>query len=260
MPDRIHSTALIDPAAQLADDVTVGAYSIIGPQVEIDCGTIIDSHVVVHGPCRIGRDNHIYPFASVGEAPQDKKYNGEATWLKIGDRNVIREFTTLHRGTVQDLGVTTIGNDNLIMAYVHIAHDCCVGNDIIFANNVALAGHVNVHDHAVLGGFSLIHQFCTIGSFSFTAMNSVISKDIPPYILVSGHMAKPHGLNIEGLKRRGFSTAAINTIRKAYKVLYRSNLNLEDAISEIKQLTGEGEELFLLVDFLTDHVKRGVIR
>jgi len=260
MPDRIHSTAIIDPDTQLADDVSIGAYSIIGPHVEIDCGTIIDSHVVINGPCRIGKDNHFYQFGSIGEAPQDKKYKGEATWLEIGDRNVIREFTTLNRGTVQDRGVTTIGHDNLIMAYVHIAHDCEVGNDIILANNVALAGHVIIHDHAILGGFSLIHQFCTIGSYSFTAMNSVISKDIPPYVMVSGHMAKPYGLNFEGLKRRGFSTAAIKNIRKAYKALYRSNLTLEDAVSEIGALAGECEELEIMLDFLTGNITRGIVR
>ena len=260
MPDKIHPSVIIDPAAQLADDVSVGPYSIIGPDVEIDSGTIIGSHVVIHGPCRIGKENHIFQFASIGEAPQDKKYKGEPTWLEIGDRNTIREFTTLNRGTVQDRGSTKIGHDNLIMAYVHIAHDCAVGNDIILANNVALAGHVNIHDHAVLGGFTLIHQFCSIGSYSFTAMNSVISKDVPPYVTVSGHMAKPHGLNIEGLNRRGFPITAIKNIRKAYKALYRSNLTLEDAITEIGELSTECEELTLMVKFLTEHISRGVIR
>lgn len=260
MPDRIHSTAIIAPDAQIADDVTIGAYSVIGPHVEIGSGTLIDSHVVVNGPCRIGRDNHFFQFGSIGEAPQDKKYKGEATWLEIGDRNVIREFTTLNRGTVQDRGVTRIGDDNLIMAYVHIAHDCLVANDVILANNVGLAGHVTIYDHAILGGYSLIHQFCTVGSYSFSAFLSAIAKDIPPYVMVAGHMAKPHGLNIEGLKRRGFSAGSINNIRKAYKLLYRSSLTLKEAISEIEQLAAEGEELTLLIDFLKQNVNRGIIR
>jgi len=260
MPDRIHSTAIIASDAHLADDVIIGAYSVIGAQVEIDSGSIIDSHVVINGPCRIGKDNHFYQFGSIGEAPQDKKYKGEPTWLEIGERNIIREFTTLNRGTAQDRGTTTIGDDNLIMAYVHVAHDSVIGNDIILANNVALAGHVNIHDHAILGGFSLVHQFCTIGSYSFSAMNSVISKDIPPYIMVSGHMAKPHGLNLEGLKRRGFSNSAIKSIRQAYKSLYRSNLSLEEAIIEIRALSAECEELSIMLAFLTENVNRGIIR
>ena len=201
-----------------------------------------------------------YQFGSIGEAPQDKKYQGEDTTLEIGDRNVIREFTTLNRGTVQDRGATTLGDDNLIMAYVHIAHDCVLGNNIILANNVALAGHVNIHNHAILGGFSLIHQFCTIGSYCFTAMNSVISKDVPPYVMVSGHMAKPHGLNIEGLKRHGFSTDVIRTFRLAYKALYRSNLTMEDAITEINELATNCHELNLMIEFFNNNVTRGIIR
>ncbi len=256
----IHPTAIIDPSAELADDVTVGAWSVIGPKVKIDTGNIIASHVVINGPTSIGKDNHFYQFGSIGEAPQDKKYQGEDTTLEIGNRNVIREFTTLNRGTVQDRGATTIGDDNLIMAYVHIAHDCALGSNIILANNVALAGHVNIHNHAILGGFSLVHQFCTIGSYCFTAMNSVISKDIPPYIMVSGHMAKPHGLNTEGLKRHGYSSEAIKSIRQAYKALYRSGLTLEDAITEINELATECQELMLMTEFLNNHLKRGIIR
>jgi len=260
MSSLIHPTAIIDPSAELADDVEVGAYSIIGPKVKIDTGNKISTHVVINGPTQIGKDNFFYQFGSIGEAPQDKKYKGEDTLLKIGDRNVIREFTTLNRGTVQDRGATTLGDDNLIMAYVHIAHDCVLANDIILANNVALAGHVNIHSHAILGGFSLIHQFCTIGSYCFTAMNSVISKDVPPYVMVSGHMAKPHGLNIEGLKRHGFSAESIQAIRKAYKTLYRSNLTTEDAITEINEIATDYHELNLMTDFLTQNVKRGIIR
>ncbi len=262
MPDQhlIHPTAIIDPSAELAEDVVVGPYSVIGAGVKIDTGNTIASHVVINGPAEIGKDNQFYQFGSIGEAPQDKKYQGEDTALEIGDRNVIREFTTLNRGTVQDRGATTLGDDNLIMAYVHIAHDCVLGNDIILANNVALAGHVNIHNHAILGGFSLVHQFCTIGSYCFTAMNSVISKDIPPYVMVSGHMAKPHGLNIEGLKRHGYSLSAIKAIRQAYKALYRSGLTLDDAITEINELATDCQELMLMTEFLNNYVNRGIIR
>ncbi len=258
--NKIHPTAIIDPSAELADDINIGAYSVIGKKVKIDTGNTIHSHLVINGPCSIGKDNLFYQFGSIGEAPQDKKYHGEDTLLEIGNRNVIREFTTLNRGTVQDRGTTTIGDDNLIMAYVHIAHDCVLGNDIILANNVALAGHVTIQDHAILGGFSLIHQFCTIGSYVFTAMNSVISKDIPPYIMASGHMVKPHGLNIEGLKRHGFSTDTIKSMRHAYKVLYRSNLTLDDAITEISELSTHCQELKYLVKFLENNISRGIIR
>lgn len=258
--NKIHPTAVIHPTAELADDVEVGPYSIIGPKVTIDSGNKIASHVVINGPTHIGKDNQFYQFGSIGEAPQDKKYRGEDTTLEIGQRNVIREFTTLNRGTVQDRGATTIGDDNLIMAYVHVAHDCVIGNDIILANNTALAGHVTIHDYAILGGFSLVHQFCTVGSYCFTAMNSVISKDVPPFLMISGHMAKPHGLNIEGLKRRGFASDVIKSIRMAYKALYRSNLTLEDAITEINELATDCKELSVMTEFLDNHVKRGIIR
>ncbi|MDX2504698.1 MAG: acyl-ACP--UDP-N-acetylglucosamine O-acyltransferase [Gammaproteobacteria bacterium] len=257
---RIHPSAIIDPSAELADDVEVGAYSVIGPKVNIDTGNRIASHVVINGPTHIGKDNTFYQFGSIGEAPQDKKYQGEDTTLEIGDRNVIREFTTLNRGTVQARGATTLGDDNLIMAYVHIAHDCLVGSHIILANNVALAGHVTIHNHAILGGFSLVHQFCTIGSYCFTAMNSVISKDVPPYVMVSGHMARPYGLNTEGLKRHDFTAAAIKSIRLAYKALYRSNLTMEDAVTEISELATNCKELTLMVEFFNNNVKRGIIR
>ncbi|MCU7835854.1 MAG: acyl-ACP--UDP-N-acetylglucosamine O-acyltransferase [gamma proteobacterium symbiont of Taylorina sp.] len=256
----IHPTAIIDPSAELADDVEVGAYSIIGAKVKIDSANKIASHVVINGSTHIGKGNTFYQFGSIGEAPQDKKYQGEDTLLEIGDRNVIREFTTLNRGTVQDRGATSLGDDNLIMAYVHIAHDCVLGNQIILSNNVALAGHVNIHSGAILGGYSLIHQFCTIGSYCFTAMNSVISKDIPPYVMVSGHMAKPHGLNTEGLKRQGFSAEAIKSIKLAYKALYRSNLTLEDAITEVSELETNCPELSIMIDFLNNNVNRGIIR
>ncbi len=256
----IHPTVIIDPSAELADDIEIGAYSIIGPKVKMDTGNKISPHVVINGPSHIGKDNVFYQFGSIGEAPQDKKYQGEDTLLEIGDRNIIREFTTLNRGTSQDRNATTIGDDNLIMAYVHIAHDCVLGSDIILANNVALAGHVNIHSHAILGGYSLVHQFCTIGSYCFTAMNSVISKDIPPYVMVSGHMAKPHGLNTEGLKRRVVSAESLKYIKLAYKALYRSNLTFEDALTEVSELETNCSELSIMLHFLTNHVNRGLIR
>lgn len=256
----IHPTAIIDPSAELADDIQVGPYTVIGAKVKIDSGNKIASHVVINGPTLIGKDNEFFQFSSIGEAPQDKKYQGEDTHLVIGDRNIIREFTTLNRGTTQDRGTTSLGNDNLIMAYVHIAHDCIVGNNIILANNVALAGHVSIHDHAILGGFSLVHQFCTIGSYVFSAMNSVISKDVPPYLMIAGHMAKPHGLNVEGLKRHGFSSDTIKAMRAAYKALYRLNLTFDDAITEINELATNCEELSLMIEFLSNDVTRGIVR
>jgi UDP-N-acetylglucosamine acyltransferase len=255
----IHSQAIIDPSAKIADDVSIGPFSVIGADVEIGSGTWIGPHVVINGPTTIGRDNKIYQFASVGDAPQDKKYAGEATRLEIGDRNVIRECCTISRGTVQDTGVTRLGNDNWIMAYVHIAHDCQVGNNTIFANSATLAGHVIVEDYAILGGFTLVHQFCKVGEHCFTAMNSVISKDVPPYIMVSGHMASPHGLNAEGLKRRGFSPDSLNALRKAYKILYRSGKTLDQAITELEQLAPENEEVGRFTHFL-QNVTRGIVR
>ena len=255
----IDSQAIIDPSAIIAPGVTIGPYSIIGPDVEIGEDTWIGPHVIINGPTKIGRENKIFQFSSLGEVPQDKKYNGEPTILEIGDRNVIREFCTFSRGTPQDIGVTRLGDDNWIMAYVHIAHDCQVGNNIIFANNATLAGHVNIEDYVILGGFTLVHQFCTLGIHSFTAMGSAISKDVPPYVLVSGHMAKPYGLNSEGLKRRGFSTEAISALKKAYKLLYRSNLPFEEAKSEIDALGTEFEEVKVMAEFLKNS-QRGIVR
>ena len=259
MTGLIDPRAVIDPSAQLAPGVSVGAYSIIGADVEIGAGTWVGPHVVINGPTRIGRDNKIFQFASVGEAPQDKKYAGEPTRLEIGDRNVIREFVTISRGTVQDVGITRVGNDNWIMAYVHIAHDCQVGNQVIFSNSASLAGHVYVQDHAILGGFTLVHQFCHIGAHCFTAMNSVISMDVPPYVMVSGHMAKPHGLNVEGLKRRGFSAETLQALRRAYKVIYRSKLTLAQAIEKLKATAGGVGEISALVEFL-EKSERGIVR
>ena len=259
MTALIDPRAVIHPSARLASGVSVGAYSIIGADVEIGADTWIGPHVVINGPTRIGRDNKIFQFASVGEAPQDKKYAGESTRLEIGDRNVIREYVTISRGTVQDAGVTRVGNDNWIMAYVHIAHDCQVGNQVIFSNSASLAGHVQVQDHAILGGFTLVHQFCNIGAHCFTAMNSVISMDVPPYVMVSGHMAKPHGLNVEGLKRRGFSATTLQALRRAYKAIYRSRLTLAQAIEQLKTMEEETPEVTVLVRFL-EKSKRGIVR
>lgn len=256
----IHPTAIIDSQARLAEGVSVGAYSVIGSDVSIGRGTHIGPHVVIEGPCTIGEDNKFYQFSSIGAAPQDKKYAGEYTSLVIGDRNTIRECVTLNRGTIQDKGVTRIGNDNLIMAYVHVAHDCEIGNNVILANNASLAGHVTVQDFAILGGFTLVHQFCSLGAHIFTGMNSVISKDVPPYLMVSGHMAEPHGLNTEGLKRRKFSSEAIADLRKAYKILFRSNLTTDEAMPEMLKLAERSSEVAVMVDFLNNNVTRGIIR
>lgn len=255
----IHSTAIIDPAATIADDVSIGPYSIIGPNVEINSGCEIASHVVIKGPTKLGKNNKVYQFSSIGEDPQDKKFAGEATLLEIGDNNLIRESCTINRGTVQGGGITKIGSNNWVMAYVHIAHDCIIGNDNIFANNASLAGHVIVDDFVILGGFTLVSQFNYIGSHAFSAMGSVISRNIPPYVLVSGHMAKPVGVNVEGLKRRDFSDAQIKNIRQAYKVTYRSGLRIEDAEQKLHQIEQEKTEITTFVEFLNKQ-EGGIIR
>ncbi|SNR85072.1 acyl-[acyl-carrier-protein]--UDP-N-acetylglucosamine O-acyltransferase [Methylobacillus rhizosphaerae] len=256
---RIHPTAIIDPKAELDSSVEVGAFSIIGPGVKIAAGTRVASHVVIKGPTIIGKDNQIFQYSSLGEVPQDKKFRDEPTLLEIGDGNTIREFCTFNRGTVQDKGTTKIGNHNWIMAYVHIAHDCMVGNHTIFANNSSLAGHVDVHDYAILGGFTLIHQFCQIGSHVITAVGSVVFKDIPPYVTAAGYDAKPHGINSEGLKRRGFSAENILQIKRAYKTLYRNGLTLEEAKQQLTTQQEIAPELKILVDFL-NHSTRGIVR
>jgi len=255
----IHPQAIVDPSARLADDVKVGPFSVIGADVEIGAGSVIASHVVIDGPTRIGRDNKIYSFASVGGDPQDKKYAGEATRLEIGDGNVIREYCTISRGTTQDASLTRIGDDNWIMAYVHIAHDCNVGSHTILANSATLAGHVTLEDNVILGGFTLVHQFCKIGEHSFTAMNSVISKDVPPYLMVSGHMAKPHGLNTEGLKRRGFDRETLAALRRAYKAIYRSGLTLEQASEKLAEMAQDSTEIGQMLAFIGAS-GRGIIR
>jgi len=255
----LHSTAIIHPNARLADDVEVGAYSIIGEHVEIGAGTVIGPHVVINGHTRIGQHNHIFQFNSLGEIPQDKKYAGEPMRLEIGDHNTIREFCTLNIGTAQDAGVTRVGNHNWIMAYVHIAHDCQIGNHTIFANNAQLAGHVVVGDYAILGGFTGVHQFCQIGAHVMTGVATVVLQDIPPYVTASGNPVAPHGINSEGLKRRGFSSGAVMAIKRAYKTLYKSGLSLEEAKEAILEQAAEHPELNLLADFL-NHSQRGIIR
>ena len=255
----IHTTAIIDPGAELAADVSVGPYTVIGPDVVVGAGSVIGPHVVINGPTRLGRDNRIYQFASIGEAPQDKKYAGEPTRLEIGDRNTIREFVTINRGTAQDEGVTTLGDDNWIMAYVHIAHDCSIGNQTIFANNASLAGHVTIGDSVILGGFTLVYQFCSIGAYSLTAYGSGVSLNIPPYVTVAGSPARPHGLNMEGLRRRGVPPATRKLLKQAYKTLYRENLSLQDAIKILKDRAQDCSELGILVTFL-EQQKRGIVR
>lgn len=259
MTTKIHPTAIIDPKAELDSSVEVGAFTTIEAGVRVDAGTRIGSHVVLQGPTTIGKNNQIFQFSSLGAQPQDKKYRDEPTTLEIGDNNTIREFCTFNRGTIQDKGTTKIGNDNWIMAYVHIAHDCIIGNNIIMANNSSLAGHVDIHDYAILGGFTLIHQFCQIGSHIITAVGSVVFKDIPPYVTAAGYDAKPHGINAEGLKRRGFSAETILEIKRAYKVLYRNSLTLEEAKLALADMQKNCAEIGLLTDFLAKST-RGIVR
>ena len=255
----IHPTAIVDSKAKLGENVAVGAYSIIGEHVEIGDDTWVGPHVVIHGYTRIGLGNRIFQFSSIGEVPQDKKYAGEPTRLEIGDRNTIREFCTLNCGTVQDAGVTRIGSDNWIMAYVHIAHDCQVGNDTILANNAQLAGHVHVGDFAILGGITGVHQFVRIGAHSMTAAGSILLQDLPPYVTVAGNTAKPFGINSEGLRRRGFSNDAIAAVKRAYKQIYRSGATLEEARSIISDEARHEPALCLLADFLAV-TGRGIVR
>ncbi len=256
----IHPKAIIDPQAELGNDVNVGPYSIVGPNVVIDSGTDIGPHVVIQGPTHIGSDNRILQFASIGSDPQDKKYRGEPTKLVIGDRNLIRESVTINRGTVNGNGQTVIGNDNLLMAYIHIAHDCRIGNNTIFSNNASLAGHVHIEDWVILSGFTLVHQFCRIGMHAFTGMGSAIAKDVPPYLVVSGNPAHPHGVNKEGLKRRGFTPEQIRALRRAYKVLYRQGLTLDDAMSELTDLADNEQTIGPMLEFIRRNTRRSIIR
>lgn len=255
----IHPQAIVDPKARLAANVHVGAFSVIGADVEIGEGSWIGPHVVINGPTRIGRDNRVYQFSSLGEAPQHLGYKQEPTWLEIGERNIIREYCTLNRGTVAGGNVTKIGDDNFIMAYCHIAHDCSVGNKTVFANNSSLAGHVRIGDHAVLGGFTMVHQFCRVGAHCMTGVNTVTFKDIPPYLMVGGNTAAPHGLNLRGLKRRGFSEEVIEALKRAYKVVYRSDQLLTQALSELQPLAGQFPEVKHFMEFIAES-ERGIVR
>jgi len=255
----IHPSAIIDKQAELASDVSVGPYSVIGAQVKIGAGTEIGPHVVIKGPTSIGKQNRIYQFASIGEDPQDKKYAAEITRLEIGDRNIIREYTSLHRGTKQDHSLTQIGNDNLFMAYTHVAHDCIIGDHVIMANGASLAGHVRLNSHAILGGFTLVHQFTQIGQYSFAAMGSAVTQDIPPFIMVGGRPTRPHGINSVGMERNGISAEDIRLIRKAYKIIYKMNLRLDDAIDQMEDLAGDSKEVSDMVNFLRN-VTRGILR
>ena len=261
----IHPSALVDPSAQLHDSVSVGPFTTIGPHVKVASGTRIGSHCVIEGRTTIGCDNQIFQFNSLGAIPQDKKYAGEPCELVIGDRNVIREFCTFNIGTAGDQGVTTIGNDNWIMAYVHLAHDCQIGNHTIFANNTQLAGHVHVGDWVILGGFTVVHQFCKLGAHSFTAMNSLLFADLPPYVMCQGQPAIARSMNFEGLKRRGFSPEQIQTVKAIYKILYRDGLTLEKSIQAIDALGStqpQGKEATALMSEFLRSVspQRGIVR
>jgi UDP-N-acetylglucosamine acyltransferase len=256
----IHSTAIIHPEAIIGTDVSIGPYSIIGQDVSIGSGSIIGSHVVINGPTKIGPNNKIFHHCSIGEDPQDKKFKQEKnSRLEIGEGNTIREFVSINRGTGEGGGKTLIGDNNWIMAYVHIAHDCIIGNEVVFANNVTLAGHVVIEDYVILGGFTGVHQFCRVGSYSFSAISSVIVKDVPPYVLVSGNSAKPSGLNREGLKRHGFDSTTINILRKAYKTIYRDGLILKDALQVLSELAVESNEVEVMRSFIAMS-QRGIVR
>ncbi len=246
----IDARAVISPYAQLAEDVSVGAFSVIGPDVVIGAGTRIEPHAVVNGPTVLGMHNHIHPFASIGGPPQDKKYRGEPTRLEIGDRNVFRESCTVNRGTTHDQGVTRIGSDNLFMAYAHVAHDCQIGNQTVFANCAALGGHVEVGDWVIIGGLSAVHQFAKIGAHAFLGGGTILSRDVPPYVMVNGNPAVPHSINSEGLKRRGFTEEQIRAIRDAYRILYRSDLKLAEALVRLDELAQTHPVVRPFVDFI----------
>lgn len=259
---RIHSTALVSPKAELADDVQVGAYSIIGDHVRIGAGTIVGSHCVIDGYTTIGKNNHFYRFCSIGGMPQDKKYAGEATRLEIGDGNMVREYVTINTGTVQDVGVTRLGNDNWIMAYVHIAHDCQLGSHIIIANSVQLAGHIHIGDWVVLGGLTALHQYVRIGAHAMVGGTSSIRQDIPPYVMGAGDPFRPSGINTEGLRRRGFSAESIRALREAYRLLYRRQLTTAEALEQMRALGESAEEkqaVAPMIAFL-EQSTRGIVR
>lgn len=255
----IHPAAIVDPGARLAADVAVGPLAVIGADVEIGPGSSVGAHALIQGPTRIGRGNRIDAFASLGGDPQDKKYHGERTELVIGDGNTIHEFTTINRGTAGGGGVTCIGDDNWIMAYVHIAHDCQVGNHTILANNATLAGHVELGDWVVLGGFAGIHQFCKIGAHAFASMYAAINRDVPPFIYVAGNVAVPRGVNSEGLKRRGFTVERISAIKRAYRTLYMSHKPFEEARTELREQAGTSDDVRVFCDFI-DRSERSLVR
>jgi UDP-N-acetylglucosamine acyltransferase len=255
----IHPSASVDPGARLGDGIEVGAGAVVGPDVEIGDGTQIGPYAIIHGPARIGARNRIHSFASIGDVPQDKKFHGEHSLLEMGDDNVVREFCTFNRGTDGGGGVTRIGSRNWIMAYVHLAHDCDVGSDVTMANGTTLAGHVRVEDLVTFGAFTVVHQFCAIGAHAFTAMGTVILKDVPPYVTVSGNSASPHGINAEGLRRRGFSPEALRNLRRAYKAIYRQGLTVDQALVRLRELEHECPEVAVLSSFINAS-RRGIVR
>ena len=256
---RIHATALVDPKAELAADVDVGAYSIIGPYVKVGAGTVIGPHVVLTGRTSLGARNHLFQFTSIGDIPQDRKYAGEPTTTTIGDDNVFREFMTVNAGTVQDRGDTLIGNGNLLLAYTHVAHDCVVGNWTVFSNNAQLAGHVHIGDWVVMGAYSGVHQFCRVGAHSMIAAGAIVLQDVPPFVTASGYPATPRGINTEGLRRRGFTAVEILAVRRAYKTLYREGRDVDDARAALATASESVPALAALVDFLAVP-GRGIIR
>ena len=256
----ISSTSIVSPEAKLGENVIVGDFSIIGPNVSIGDNTVIESNVVIKGHTKIGVNNKIYQFSSIGEIPQDKKYNNEKTKLVIGDNNIFREYCSVHTGTVSDQGVTIIGNNNLFLAYVHIAHDCIVGSHTTFSNCSQLAGHVVVDDHASLGGFSGVHQFCNIGSYSFVSGGTMVVKDILPFTLVSGNPPKPYGLNIVGLKRNGFDDKEISNLKLAYKIIYRENNTIQESVKKISEIVDESYSIEKLIKFIKNIGSRGITR
>jgi UDP-N-acetylglucosamine acyltransferase len=255
----IDSRAVVSPQAEVAASAEIGPFSIIGPDVSIGAGTWVGPHVVINGPARIGEQNKIYQFASIGDAPQDKKYQGEPTRLEIGDRNVIREFVTVNRGTVQGEGVTRIGDDNLLMAYSHVAHDCRIGNQIVLSNVATLGGHVEIGDYAILGGLSAVHQFTHVGAYCFIANNAAVTRDVPPYVLAVGQPAEPHSVNAVGLKRRGFTDEQIRNVRRAYRVLYRSGLKLKAALDVLDKAAETQTEIRPFVEFIR-RSSRSIVR
>jgi len=255
----IHATAIVSSDARIDTGVEIGPYSVIGADVEVAAGTRIEAHVMIKGPTRIGKDNHIFQFASLGDDPQDKKYAGEPTSLVVGERNTIREYCTINRGTAQDAGVTRVGDDNWIMAYAHIAHDCQVGNHTIFANNAQIAGHVHVGDWVILGGFTTAHQFCRIGAHAMTSMFTYVTKDVPAYLTIAGRPATPRGVNAEGLKRRGFDAEQIKNVRDAYRTLYRRGLKLEEALADLAARVPDQPELEPMVTSIQASA-RGIVR